>query len=146
MYSGPHVPEAPDLIIGYHRGYRASWATTLGDITTDVLADNDSAWSADHCVAADQVPGVIFSNRPIRRAEPALIDLAPTILEELGVPAPNTMTGRSLFDPRPRVQFATGRRSAAGVTSASVRRSGSNTGGQAASGTLVAWRVFDADG
>ncbi len=103
VYSGPHVPEAPDLIIGYHRGYRASWATTLGNISTDVLADNNSAWSADHCVAADQVPGVIFSNRPIKRAEPALVDLAPTILEELGVPAPDTMNGGSLFKPQPAV-------------------------------------------
>ena len=31
------------------RGYRASWATCLGDLTEEILLDNDSAWSADHC-------------------------------------------------------------------------------------------------
>ena len=40
---------APDLIVGYSRGYRASWATCLGGLTEAVLLDNDSAWSADHC-------------------------------------------------------------------------------------------------
>lgn len=97
VYSGPYASNAPDLIVGYHRGYRASWATTLGNITSEVLTDNDSAWSADHCIAADEVPGVIFSNRSIRRENPSLIDLAPTILEQFGVQVPETMTGGSLF-------------------------------------------------
>jgi predicted AlkP superfamily phosphohydrolase/phosphomutase len=97
VYSGPQSARAPDLIIGYHRGYRASWATTLGKITDEVMSDNDSAWSADHCIAADQVPGVIFSNRHIRRPGPSLVDLAPTILEEFGLTAPETMKGGSLF-------------------------------------------------
>lgn len=98
IYSGPLASTAPDLIVGYHRGYRASWATTLGDITKEVLADNDSRWSADHCIAADQVPGVIFSNKAILRHEPTLIDLAPTILNLFGVKPPDTMTGGSLFE------------------------------------------------
>ena len=72
-------------------------ATTLGDITEEVLSDNDSAWSADHCIAADEVPGVIFSNRRIVRENPSLVDLAPTILEEFGVAKPATMTGGNLF-------------------------------------------------
>ncbi len=98
IYSGPHVSEAPDLIVGYHRGYRASWATTLGRMTKNVLSDNDHAWSADHCVAADQVPGVIFANRPIVKSAPSLIDLAPTILTLFDVTVPKSMTGSSLFE------------------------------------------------
>jgi len=97
IYEGPHAAEAPDLLIGYHRGYRASWATTLGDIAEEALSDNDSAWSADHCIAAEEVPGVVFSNRPIRRERPSLIDLAPTILELFGVPVPDAMKGGSLY-------------------------------------------------
>ena len=65
VYSGDATALAPDLIVGYSRGYRASWATCLGGLTGPVLMDNDSAWSADHCADAGEVPGVLFSNRPI---------------------------------------------------------------------------------
>ncbi len=97
VYSGPCTPQAPDLIVGYRRGYRASWGTALGDMHESVISDNDSAWSADHCTDVNEVPGVIFSNRPVLRENPALVDLAPTILGEFGLPTPTTMTGRDLF-------------------------------------------------
>ncbi len=97
IYSGPFVATAPDLLVGYHRGYRASWSTTLGDMARNVISDNSSAWSADHCVAADQVPGVIFSNKPLLKREPALVDMAPTILDAYGVPRPDTMEGASIL-------------------------------------------------
>ncbi len=96
-YSGPYVETAPDMIVGYHRGFRASWATALGGITDDVLSDNNSAWSADHCIAADQVPGVIFSNRRILKRHPTLEDMAPTILEAFNVALPTSIEGTSLF-------------------------------------------------
>ncbi|MCH8146594.1 MAG: alkaline phosphatase family protein [Planctomycetes bacterium] len=100
VYRGPFVAQAPDLIVGYHRGYRASWSTPLGDMNEEVVSDNDSAWSADHCVSAAEVPGVIFSNRPILRERPSLVDLAPTILKEFGIMPPAEMTGGSLFGAR----------------------------------------------
>lgn len=98
VYTGRHAADAPDLIIGYHRDYRASWATTLGDMPDDILSNNDSAWSADHCMAAEEVPGVLFSNRPIASQSPSLIDMAPSILALFNVPAPAEMTGRDFFD------------------------------------------------
>ncbi len=98
IYSGPNTVNAPDLLIGFHRGYRASWATTLGDMSREVVTDNDSAWSADHCIDASEVPGVIFSNKKIRRANPSLIDLAPTILKQFGVDVPAQMVGGNLFE------------------------------------------------
>ncbi len=97
IYTGSATALAPDLIIGYARGFRASWETCLGELTPDVLLDNTSAWSADHCSDALEVPGVLFSNKPFQSAEPSLIDMAPSILHEFGMATPDTMTGRSVF-------------------------------------------------
>jgi predicted AlkP superfamily phosphohydrolase/phosphomutase len=97
VYSGPATAFAPDLIVGYSRDYRASWATCLGGMTKEILLDNDSAWSADHCADASQVPGVIFSNRPISAAAPALVDIAPTVLTEFGLKIPPSMEGKSIL-------------------------------------------------
>jgi predicted AlkP superfamily phosphohydrolase/phosphomutase len=97
IYQGGATALAPDLVIGYSRGYRASWATCLGDLTDDVLLDNDSAWSADHCADALEVPGVLFSNRHISDKSPTLVDIAPTILAEFGLAVPPSMVGKNVF-------------------------------------------------
>jgi predicted AlkP superfamily phosphohydrolase/phosphomutase len=96
-YSGPATALAPDLIVGYSRDYRASWTTCLGDITDQILTDNKSAWSADHCADVSEVPGVIFCNRPIKAAAPALIDIAPTVLAQFGLKIPGSMQGRNIL-------------------------------------------------
>lgn len=97
IYSGNATALAPDLIIGYSRGYRASWETCLGTLMPDVLSDNDSAWSADHCADALEVPGLLCCNQSIRSPAPSLIDVAPSILEDFGISKPSAMTGRSFF-------------------------------------------------
>jgi predicted AlkP superfamily phosphohydrolase/phosphomutase len=97
IYSGGATGLAPDLIVGYHRGYRASWATCLGDLTPDIVLDNDSAWSADHCADALEVPGVLFCNHHIAGKAPSLVDLAPSILAEFGLAAPPSMVGKNVF-------------------------------------------------
>ena len=97
IYQGNATGLAPDLIVGYYRGYRASWATCLGDLTPEVLLDNDSAWSADHCADALEVPGVLFCNRHIDGKAPSLVDLAPSILAEFGLPTPPSMVGKNVF-------------------------------------------------
>jgi predicted AlkP superfamily phosphohydrolase/phosphomutase len=97
VYAGSATALSPDLIVGYARGYRASWATCLGDLTEDVLIDNDAAWSADHCADALEVPGVLCCNRTIHSPSPSLVDLAPSILDDFGLPTPSSMVGRSIF-------------------------------------------------
>ncbi len=96
IYAGDATALAPDLIIGYRRGYRASWQTCLGNLTPEVLLDNDSVWSADHCADALEVPGLLCCNQIIRSDNPSLIDLAPSILEDFGLQKPRAMTGRSV--------------------------------------------------
>lgn len=97
VYSGPATAFAPDLIVGYKRDYRASWDTCLGNMGDEVLSDNDSAWSADHCADVSEVPGVIFCNRPIKAAAPALIDIAPTVLVQFGIKTPESMEGGNIL-------------------------------------------------
>jgi predicted AlkP superfamily phosphohydrolase/phosphomutase len=98
IYSGDATALAPDLIIGYARGYRASWETCLGELTPDVMLDNTAAWSADHCADALEVPGILCCNQTLRSADPTLIDLAPSILAEFKLPKPATMNGNVLFN------------------------------------------------
>ena len=97
VYKGPFVKSAPDLIIGYNRGYRASWETALGKFPKVVLRDNTEKWSGDHLIEAKLVPGILLSNKQIESAYPALYDIAPTILDEFGIPKQREMIGEVLF-------------------------------------------------
>jgi predicted AlkP superfamily phosphohydrolase/phosphomutase len=63
VYAGPYVDNAPDLIIGYGDGFRASWDSVMGKVTSQIFEDNLKAWSGDHCIDPRLVPGVLFRNR-----------------------------------------------------------------------------------
>jgi hypothetical protein len=97
IYHGPRVPDAPDILVGYSRGYRASWATTSGQVPEVLLEDNDREWSGDHCMDARTVPGLLLSNRPLAISEAGLRDLPVSILVHFGVEPPPQMNGRSVF-------------------------------------------------
>ncbi|HNR95092.1 MAG TPA: alkaline phosphatase family protein [Kiritimatiellia bacterium] len=97
IYSGPFVSLAPDLIVCYNMNYRASWDTVLGKYPREVFLDNLDPWSGDHCMDAQFLPGVFLCSRPSGLRDPALTDLAPSILSSCGIPVPREMTGRDLF-------------------------------------------------
>ena len=95
---GPYRSSGPDLIVCYEAGYRCSWQCARGQIAGDVFCDNNLCWSGDHCVDPDLVPGVLFSNHALTARRPGIVDLAPTVLDALGVQANNpAMQGRSLL-------------------------------------------------
>jgi hypothetical protein len=71
---------APDMIVGYARGYRASWQTGLGETADVEVEDNNDAWIADHCVNAADVPGVLFTSWKNGPRGASLKDLSATIL------------------------------------------------------------------
>ena len=58
---------APDLIVGYAKGTRGSDESALGGLTREVFVDNTERWSGDHCMDHETVPGILLSNRPLRR-------------------------------------------------------------------------------
>lgn len=62
IYPGPAHAEAPDLVVGYAAGYRASWQATLGGVPRGLLEDNTQQWSGDHCVDSALVPGILLTS------------------------------------------------------------------------------------
>jgi predicted AlkP superfamily phosphohydrolase/phosphomutase len=98
IYSGPYIDAAPDLIVGYAEGYRASWGAAVGRVSAEVFEDNAKAWCADHCVDPHLVPGVLFSNRKVDTEDPGIEDMAPTALRLFGIKAPFWMEGRALTE------------------------------------------------
>jgi len=96
IYAGPYVDNAPDLIVGYGDGFRASWDSVMGKVTSQIFEDNLKAWSGDHCIDPRLVPGVLFSNRKIVDEKPGIVDIAPTILNLFGLPLPGHFDGKPL--------------------------------------------------
>jgi predicted AlkP superfamily phosphohydrolase/phosphomutase len=97
LYHGPYLDSAPDLIIGYNKGYRTSWEAAVGQVTTRVIEDNPKAWSGDHCVDPLLVPGVLFCSRRIDADDPGIEDMAPTALKLFGLEPPAWMDGKPLL-------------------------------------------------
>jgi predicted AlkP superfamily phosphohydrolase/phosphomutase len=97
VYRGPYKDNAPDVIVGYERGYRVSWDAAIGKVTRAVFHDNTKAWSGDHCVDPSVVPGILFCNRPIETESCRLMDIGPTVLDLFGVPVPDHMDGKPLI-------------------------------------------------
>jgi predicted AlkP superfamily phosphohydrolase/phosphomutase len=98
LYSGPYLQNAPDLIIGFNAGYRTSWDGATGVVSGPVFEDNTKAWSGDHCIDPRLVPGVFFATRKIDRKDPALVDIAPTVLRLFGLDPPAHMDGKPLYE------------------------------------------------
>lgn len=96
-YRGVYAEQAPDLIVGYNRGYRVSWDSITGAIESEVFSDNLKAWSGDHHVDPRDVPGVFFSNKNLKVENPHLMDLAPTVLDLFAVKVPRYMEGRVIL-------------------------------------------------
>jgi predicted AlkP superfamily phosphohydrolase/phosphomutase len=87
-----HEDIAPDLIVGYAKGTRGSDESALGGLPAEVIVDNKTPWSGDHCMDHETVPGVLLTSRGLRKRAPSLQTLAAAILAEFGIdgfPAPS---------------------------------------------------------
>jgi predicted AlkP superfamily phosphohydrolase/phosphomutase len=90
LYAGAHTVDAPDLVVGYAPGYRASWQTTLGAAPQRQIEDNLQPWSGDHCIDPLAVPGVLFTSFSLDKPVGNIVDMAQLILHE----APRTTAAR----------------------------------------------------
>jgi len=95
VYKGPYLANAPDVVVGYAKGYRSSWDGVTGKVDDTVFDDNVKSWSGDHCIDPREVPGVLLCNRQLSfDRQPAITDIGPTVLELFGVDVPRYMDGR----------------------------------------------------
>jgi len=97
VYAPRRSEVAPDLIVGYARGYRGSWETALGAAPESVVENNNDAWIGDHCINAADVPGVLFSTRKLTSESPRLTDVTVSILHLFGVSPLPGVTGRNIM-------------------------------------------------
>lgn len=97
VYKGPYKENAPDLLLGFYTGYRISWDSVTGKICGNIIVDNTRKWSGDHCIDPREVPGILFSNRKLKTEDPRIIDIAPSILELLGIRKPGYMDGQPII-------------------------------------------------
>lgn len=97
IFHGAYMASAPDLQLNFEPGYRTSWQTSLGGIPAQILVTNTRNWSGDHCSSdpAD-TPGIFFSNRSLLTPDPAIVDLAPTVLGIFHVRQPERLDGQRL--------------------------------------------------
>ena len=84
------------MVVGYDAGYGASDESTLGEITEEVLADNESFWSGNHLMAPDVVPGILLVNRKLEGSGYDLTDVTATLLAHYGVDTLPGMVGEPI--------------------------------------------------
>jgi hypothetical protein len=72
-------------------------AACLGETGKPTIDVNPWAWSGDHSMARDLIPGCLFSSVPVKGTAPAILDLPVTILDFFGFEKPQQMIGKSLL-------------------------------------------------
>ncbi len=96
-FSKDYIDRAPDIILGFKKGYRIGDTSAIGGIQKDVFYDNNDWWGGDHCMNPAHVPASFLANFKINKKIPTLKDMAPTILKVFGINTPDSMSGTSLI-------------------------------------------------
>ncbi len=81
------------MVVGYNKGYGCSDESTRGEVTEEVIADNESRWSGNHLMSPDVVPGVLLVNRKLTGSGYELTDLTATLLAHYGIDTLPGMVG-----------------------------------------------------
>ncbi len=98
VYQGQARSDAPDVRVALAKGYRASWATSLGGAPPELFEDNTKKWSGDHASARpEDVPAFLGTNKKLSKPDPAIADIAATVYKFVGVKPPVGVVGRPMF-------------------------------------------------
>ena len=97
MYVGSSTPLMPELLVGYTPGFRNASSSVLGATGKPTIDLNPWAWSGDHSMARDLVPGTLMSSQKVAKTRTSILDLPVSILEFFGVEKPEQMVGSSIF-------------------------------------------------
>lgn len=96
LYSGPFIREYPDLVFELIPGYGAGWDAT-GPLFDASLSH--SLYPGTHLRSNALFLLVGPDAKRVVRTPSSLMDIAPTVLDILGVPAPGGTDGRSILQP-----------------------------------------------
>ncbi|MBI5095561.1 MAG: alkaline phosphatase family protein [Candidatus Hydrogenedentes bacterium] len=123
LYQGPHIERAPDIILelALEQGYSHSCLRSRGGPAFRRVGPDEYVGGKERGMNGNHRPtGVLFLSKPASTQQARLEDIAPTVLEALGVPAPamdgigligqvgqvgpSAVTGLALPPPRPYSQ------------------------------------------
>ena len=80
-----HLEIGPDMVVGYAREFAGSNESSLGEMLPVVFEDNLDRWTGDHRMDHEAVPGILYTNKPLKKPATSLRDLAASILAEFGI-------------------------------------------------------------
>lgn len=99
IYDGPYVERAPDIVLdlALEQGYSHSCLRARGGPAFRRIGPNEHLGGKERGMNGNHRPdGVLMLSEPIAAGDASLLDVAPTVLAAMGVPAPS-MEGRSLL-------------------------------------------------
>jgi len=94
LYQGPFTTHAPDVIFEFRRGYKVSHLPFQGELFSDV-SQEPSGFHEREGIFAMNGPG-IKAGANVDQAN--IQDVLPTLLYALGLPVPDDVDGRVLYD------------------------------------------------
>ena len=99
VFEGERVAEAPDIIVGYNYGYGNSDEASTGQITHDVLAENDmgGTFNGSHLMSPDVVKGILMTNGKVLPGDHQLEDLTVQVLSHYGIEPTTEMKGHPVL-------------------------------------------------
>ncbi len=99
VYEGERLQDAPDILVGYNRGYGNSDEASQGEIGNEVLSDNTGGtFSGHHLMDPSVVPGMILTNGTLSADDPRLEDMPVEILRQYGIQPDESMIGHPVLD------------------------------------------------
>ena len=79
--------QSPDLVVGFAYGTRGSSSSALGAVAeaSQVFIDHTGAWSGDHSMDHESVPGILLTSQPLTQPAMNLRELPKAILHEFDI-------------------------------------------------------------